>query len=259
MKGEDQEKTAFQSHSGQYQNRVMPYGVIGGPRTFQKAMNHILSPLLRKCVIVFIDDNLIYSQTWKEHLQHITMVLKILQEHEFKVNLSKCSFVQQKLHYLGHVINPEGVATYPKKVAIVQNWPTPINVKDVRSFLGMAGYYRKFVQNFGLIGKPLTNLLKKGEQFVWTRQAEEAFQTLKRALVTAPVLSMPNFSQTFEVETDASDKGIGAILQQNGHPIAFISKALGPKNQGLSTYEKECLTILNSHGCRSLETVSSSS
>jgi len=117
-------------------------------------------------------------------------------------------------------------------------------VKELRSFLGMAGYYRKYVKNFGLLAKPLTNLLKKGVIYVWNAKTEASFQTLKTSLMAAPVLALPNFSKSFELETDASDKGIGAVLQQDGHPIAYVSKALGPKAQGLSTYEKECLAIL---------------
>jgi hypothetical protein len=117
-------------------------------------------------------------------------------------------------------------------------------VKDLRSFLGMVGYYRKYVKNFGLLAKPLTNLLKKGVIYVWNAETEASFQTLKTSLMAAPVLALPNFSKSFELETDASDKGIGAVLQQDGHPIAYVSKALGPKAQGLSTYEKECLAIL---------------
>jgi len=158
--------------------------------------------------------------------------------------LSKCSFAKQELSYLGHVISSSGVSTDPKKIQIISEWPAPQCVKDLRSFLGMAGYYRKYVKNFGLLTKPLTNLLKKGVVYVWTSETEASFQALKTALVTAPVLALPDFSKTFELETDASDKGIGAVLQQGGHPLAFVSKALGPKAQGLSTYEKEYLVIL---------------
>lgn len=142
---------------------------------------------------------------------------------------------------MGHVIGSEGVSTDPSKVAYVQKWPTPANVKEVRGFLGLAGYYRKFVKNIGIIS---TSLLKKAEIFTWTHTHEEAFQALKSALMSAPILALPNFSKVSIIETDASDKGVGAVLQQNGHPIAYISKALGPKNQALSTYEKESLAIL---------------
>ncbi|XP_062187935.1 uncharacterized protein LOC133891241 [Phragmites australis] len=240
---EDQYKTSFLTHNGQYQYKVMPYGLTGAPGTFQSVMNAALAPLLRKSVIVFMDDILIYSKDWKAHLNHIQQVFEVLREQQFKVKLSKCAFGQQ-LSYLGHVISAEGVATDPTKIESIQQWPTPTNVKELGSFLGLAGYYRKFVKNFGLISKPLTNLLRKGEIFVWTSCAQEAFQALKQALISAPVLVLPDFSQPFSIETDASYKGLGAVLQQNGHPVAFISKTLGPRNQGLSTYEKECLAIL---------------
>jgi transposase InsO family protein len=222
----------------------MPYGVTGGPATFQQTMNYILAPLLRKGVVVFIDDILIYSSTWDQHLHLLHSVFQLLSKHHIKIKLSKCSFAQSELKYLGHIISARGVATDPKKVADVQNWPIPTTVKEVRSFLGLAGYYRKFVQHFGTIARPLTELLKKGHIFQWTSAHDIAFNQLKQALVTAPVLHLPDFSKSFIIETDASAKGIGAVLQQDGHPIAYISKALGPKNQGLSTYEKECLAIL---------------
>jgi hypothetical protein len=147
-------------------------------------------------------------------------------------------FAKQELAYLGHVISAKGVATDPGKVDIIKHWPVPLNAKEVRSFLGMAGYYRKFVQGFGAISRPLTSLLKKGSLFVWTQEQQQSFQALKDALTTAPVLALPDLTKSFVIETDASDKGIGAVVQQNGHPVAYVSKALGPKNQALSTYEK---------------------
>jgi len=206
-------------------------------------MNYVWAPLLRKGV-VFIDDILVYASTWDSHLQILHQVFQLLQQHGIRIKLSKCSFVQQQLKYLGHIISGDGVATDPKKIQDVQQWPVPTNVKDVRGFLGLAGYYRKFVQHFGAIAKPLTELLKKSTVFVWTSIHQTAFDQLKQALTTAPVLQLPDFSKVFIIETDASAKGIGAVLQQEGHPIAYISKALGPKNQSLSTYEKECLAIL---------------
>lgn len=244
VKAEDQYRTAFQTHSGHYEYKVMPYGLTGAPATFQSIMNQILAKLLRKCVVVFIDDILIYSKSFEEHVQHVKMVFELLQEHQFKVRLSKCSFAQQQLRYLGHVISSQGVATDPSKIRDVQNWQTPSSVKELRGFLRLAGYYRRFVKNFGLLAKPLTELLKKGQIFAWTTITEQAFQALKDALTSAPVLALPDFSKPFVVETDALEKGIGAVLQQEGHPIAYISRALGPKNQGLSTYEKESLAIL---------------
>lgn len=145
---------------------------------------------------------------------------------------------------MGHIIGANGVATDPQKVQDILNWEIPTNVKKLRGFLGLAGYYRKFVQGFGLKSKPLTNLLRKGVPFVWSTEADSAFQALKTSLASAPVLALPNFQKTFVVETDASDYGIGAVLSQEKHPIAYISKALGPRTRGLSTYEKECLAMI---------------
>lgn len=156
----------------------------------------------------------------------------------------KCSFACAQLTYLGHVISAAGVSIDPKNIAAVMCWAVPNNVREVRGFLGLAGYYRKFVRHFGVVSHPLTDLLKKNVVFVWTSEHQAAFDALKLALTSAPVLALPDFSKTFVIEMDASEKGVGAVLMQDGHPLAFLSKSLGPRNQGLSTYEKECLAIL---------------
>lgn len=239
----EEHKTAFQTHSGHYEYRVMSFGLTGAPATFQKAMNDTLASVLRKFALVFFDDILIYSPTLEDHVQHLKQVLQLLQSHQWKVMLSKCSFAQQQLAYLGHIIGKDGVTTDPSKIIDVVNWKVPVSVKKLRGFLGLAGYYRKFVRNFGIISKPLTQLLK-GVSFQWSSQADQAFQALKQALVSAPVLALPDFSKTFTIETDACDVGIGAVLSQDKHPVAFVSRALGPKTRGLSTYEKEYLAIL---------------
>nr|AAL68643.1 polyprotein [Oryza sativa Japonica Group] len=244
MKMSDEHKTAFKTHSGHYEFRVIPFGLTSAPATFQGGMNSILSPLLRRCVLVFVDDILIYSATLEDHVNHLRQLFQILVKHQLKVKQSKCSFAQQRLSYLGHIITPNGVSTDDDKIRVVQNWPVPGSVKELRSFLGLTGYYRKFVCHYGILSKPLTNLLRKGQLYIWTSETEAAFQALKQALITAPVLAMPNFSEPFIVETDASDKGIGAVLMQHQHPIAFLSKALGPRHQGLSTYEKKSLAIM---------------
>lgn len=234
----DAHKTAFQTHSGHYEFRVMAFGLTGAPATFQRAMNTTLSPLLRRCVLVFFDDILIYSASFEEHLQHVRQVLELLVRDKWQVKWSKCSFAQSQLTYLGHVISAAGVATDPAKIEAVAQWVTPKNVKELRSFLGLAGYYRRFVRHFGLLAKPLTTLLKKGNLFIWTPSHEASFVALKEALISAPVLALPNFSLPFSLETDASQLGVGAVLMQAGHPIAYLSKALRPRSQGLSTYEK---------------------
>lgn len=196
------------------------------------------------CAFVFIDDILIYSSTLEEHQEHLEAVFKILPEHKLKVKRSKCTFAQPHLKYLGHIISASGVATDPKNLEAVRTWPVPVNAKDVRKFLGLAGYYRKFVRNFGLISRFQTNLLKKNELFVWTPDHQHAFDSLKQALLAAPVLALPNFDRPFVVKTDASDHGIGAVLTQDHHPLAYLSRALGPRLCGLSIYEKESLAIM---------------
>lgn len=240
----DEFKTAFQTHTGHYEFKVMSFGLTGAPATFLGAMNTTLPPVLRKFALVFFDDILIYSPDLKSHLQHLRTVLQLLAEHKWQVKLSKCSFTQQELSYLGHIIGVQGVSTDPSKVQDVLNWPQPNTLKKLRGFLGLAGYYRRFVKNFGIISKPLTMLLRKEVPFKWTVETEAAFQLLKQALVSAPVLALPDFSKPFTIETDAGDLGIGAVLSQDKHPIAFLSRALGPRTRGLSTYEKEYLAIL---------------
>lgn len=237
-------KTAFQTHIGHYEYRVMSFGLTGAPATFQGAMNATLASVLRRFALVFFDDILIYSPDLTSHLNHLRQVFSLLSEHQWKVKLFKCSFAQNQLSYLGHIISDKGVTTDPAKVEEVVNWQVPTSLKKLRGFLCLAGYNRKFVRNFGLLSKPLTQLLKKDVPFIWSPAADQTFQSLKMALVSAPVLALPDFSQPFTVETDACDVGIGAVLSQQGHPIAYISKALGVKTRGLSTYEKEYLAIL---------------
>ena len=186
----------------------------------------------------------LYSKSLEEHKQHLSTVLDILRDHKLLIKPSKCSFARQKLEYLGHIIGSEGVSTDPSKIAAVQQWITPTNVKQLRGFLGLSGYYRKFIQGYGVLSRPLSDLLKKNVPFIWTPTHQAAFDSLKQALISAPVLQMPDFSRAFTIEIDASDVGIGAVLTQQGHPIAYLSKALGPRARAMSTYEKECMAIL---------------
>jgi hypothetical protein len=222
----------------------MAFGLTGAPDTFQRAMNSTLAPLFRKSVLVFFDDILVCIPSFEAHLQHMYEVFSLLQADQWKIKLSKCSFAQPQISYLGHLISKEGVATDCNKVAAVSSWPVPKNVKELCNFLGLARYYRKFVRHFGIISQPLTNLLKKNCLFIWTTSHDASFVTLKQALISAPVLSLPNFARPFIIETDASDVGIGEVLMQDGHPLDFLSKSLGPRSKGLSTYEKEFMAIL---------------
>lgn len=164
----EEHKTAFCTHTGHYEYKVMSFGLAGAPATFQSAMNTTLQSVLRKFALVFFDDILIYSATLSEHVEHLAAVLELLRRDQWQVKRSKCSFAQQSLAYLGHIIGSSGVATDPAKIAEVANWKIPTNLKELRAFLGLCGYYRKFVRNFGIIARALTLLLKKNIPFVWT-------------------------------------------------------------------------------------------
>lgn len=171
------------------------------------------------------------------------IALQILKENQLFAKLSKCVFDTRKVEYLGHVISGEGLSTDPKKISAISDWKTPTTITQLRSFLGLAGYYRRFIKNYGMICRPLHDALKKG-QFKWNDEQENAFMALKKALITAPVLALPDFEQPFILVTDASGTGIGAVMLQQGREIAYYSKALCPTNAALSTYEKEALAII---------------
>lgn len=243
MSPPDVKKTAFRTHSGHYEFLVMPFGLTNAPSTFQSVMNDVLRDFLRKSVLVFFDDILIYSKSLIDHLEHLERVFKRLQQHSLKVKESKCSFGVDRVEYLGHVISAKGVAVDPSKIECIRNWAKPKTLKGLRGFLGLAGYYRKFVRNFGIIAKPLTNMLKIGG-FTWTPESEVAFEALKTAMTTTPVLALPDFTKEFVIECDASGVGIGAVLSQQGHPIAYLSKALAPRHIALSVYDKEMLAVV---------------
>jgi hypothetical protein len=207
-------------------------------------MNSTLAPVLRRCALVFFDDILIYSSSYEEHLQHLHEVLSLLAKDQWVVKLKKCHFAKQEIKYLGHILSAQGVNTDPDKVTAVMHWPTPANVRELIGFLGLAGFYRKFVRHFAIIAKPLTQLLKKHQLFVWTTDHQQAFSALQQALCSAPVLGIPDFAKPFAIETDTCQIGVGAVLLQDGHPLAYVSKPLGRKTQGLSIYKKEYLVIL---------------
>ncbi|KAH9775894.1 hypothetical protein KPL71_006537 [Citrus sinensis] len=206
-------------------------------------MNQIFASFLRKFVIVFFYDILVYSATAEEHLRHLQQVLWCLHFHQFFVKLSKCLFCQDAIDYLGHIVSVSGVRADPQKIAVMVRWPTPQTTKKLRGFLGLTGYYRRFIRGYASLATPLTDLLCK-DAFQWTPAAADAFEALKRVMVEAYVLRLPDFDSDFILEIDASNVGIGAMLMQSGHPISYFSKKLGPRLRASSTYIKELTAIV---------------
>ena len=176
----------------------MPFGLTNVPATFQSLMNDIFCPALHRYVLVFFEDILIYSKTWVEHLYHLKQVFNQLLCHKLFINCAKCLFGQQQVDYLGHIISPHGVLADPSKISSMQSWPVPRTITVLWGFLGLTGYYRKFIRDYGVIAAPLTKLLKK-EDFMWSEEADDAFQCLKLAMTQAPILVLPNFNQQFSL------------------------------------------------------------
>ncbi|KAL0384683.1 UNVERIFIED_CONTAM: Retrovirus-related Pol polyprotein from transposon.6 [Sesamum radiatum] len=209
-------KTAFRTRYGHYEFLVMPFGLTNAPAAFMALMNRTFQEYLDRFVIVFIDDILVYSKNREEHEQHLRIVLQILKEKELYAKLSKCEFWVNQVVFLGHVISGDGVMPDPSKVKAIMEWRVPKNVTEVRSFLGLAGYYRRFVEGFSIIAGPLTKLLRKGVAFQWTEQCQQSFDELKERLTSTPILVLPSGSGGFVVYTDASKQGLGCVLMQNG-------------------------------------------
>jgi hypothetical protein len=244
MKEANIPKKAFLTHEGHHEFLFMPFGLCNVPSTFQSLMNHVFRPFLRHFVLVFFDDILIYRKTWTDHINHVDQVLHLLSQHHLFLKQSKCSFGAAKVEYLGHLVGKDGIRVDPRNIEAMKDWPHPKTLKSLHGFLGLTGYYRKFVKNYRKIAAPLTDLLKKNS-FTWTLAAAQAFQTLKMAICTTPVLALPNFTNTFMLECDTSGKGIGDVLMQEGRTLAFTSKQLSEKNLGKPIYEKEMLAILH--------------
>lgn len=245
---EDRPKTAFNVPTGHYQYRRMPFGLKNAPATFQRLMDGVLRGLKPKQCMVYLDDVIIFSTTIEQHAQRLREVFSRLRNARLTVNIEKCNFAVKKVTYLGHVITEHGVHTDPRLIDAVKTFAKPNSVKELQSFLGLANYYRKFIQNFASIAQPLTQLLKKGVKFCWTPECDTAFNTLKKKLTESPVLIFPNYSKEFILSCDASGHCIGAVLSQEvdgkEHPVAYASRQLNKAERNYSTTEKEMLSLI---------------
>jgi hypothetical protein len=226
IRASDISKTAFSTKYGMYEFLVMSFGLTNAPAYFMYLMNSVFMPELDKSVVVFIDDILVYSKNEEEHVGHLHAVLQRLREHRPYAKLSKFDFWLKEIKFLGHTISQAGIAVDPDKVQEVMIWKPPTTVHQIRSFLGLAGYYRRFIPDFSQIAKPITELLKKEAKFVWGQKYEDAFHALRQHLTTAPVLAQPDSGKPFDVYCDASGTGLGCVLMQDNRVIAYTSRAL---------------------------------
>ncbi|GJR38050.1 putative reverse transcriptase domain-containing protein, partial [Tanacetum coccineum] len=224
VREEDIPKIAFRTRYGHYEFQVMPFGLTNAPAVFMDLMNRVCKPYLDKFVIVFIDDILIYSRKEKEHEEHLKTILEMLKKEELYAKFSKCEFLIDMVKFLGHVIDSSGIYVDPAKIEAVKNWACPTTPSEIRQFLGLVGYYRRFIEGFYKIAKPMTELTQKNQKFDWGEEHEEAFQLLKQKLCTASILALPEGSDDFVVYYDASIKGLGAVLMQRIKVIAYASR-----------------------------------
>ncbi|XP_062088884.1 uncharacterized protein LOC133795448 [Humulus lupulus] len=235
IREEDVPKTAFRTRYGHYEFLVMPFGLTNAPAAFMDLMNRVFKDYLDKFVIVFIDDILVYSRSQEEHEEHLRLTLEKLKEKQLYAKFKKCEFWLENVAFLGHIVSKDGIAVDPSKIEAVSKWNRPTNVSEVRSFLGLAGYYRRFVEGFSKIAMPLTQLTRKNHKFEWTEACEKSFQDLKQRLVSAPVLTIPSGSGGLVIYSDASKQGLGCVLIQNGKVIAYASIQLKDYEQTAST------------------------
>ena len=244
IKSEDISKTAFRTRYGHYEFLVMSFGLTNAPAAFMDMMNRVFKPFLDQFVVVFIDDILVYSKSELEHEQHLRLTLQTLRKHKLYAKFSKCEFWLDSVAFLGHVVSKDGVSVDPQKVEAIQNWPRPTFVTEIRSFLGLAGYYRRFIKDFSKIAAPLTKLTQKHVAFQWNDLCEQSFQQLKDCLSSAPVLALPSSGGGYVVYCDASRVGLGCVLMQQGKVIAYASRQLKKHEQNYPTHDLEMAAVI---------------
>ena len=249
MSEDSKEKTAFITHNGLYEFNVLPFGLCNSPATFQRLMTHALRGLEWDICLVYIDDLIIFSRTFEDHLLHVEKVFKRLKEANVRLKPSKCYFVQSQVEYLGHIVSAEGLRPNPNKIKAVKDFPVPNNTTGVKAFLGLCNYYRRFVKGFAQIASPLNKLTSKHAKFEWTGQCQEAFERLKQGLISAPILAYPDFTQPFHLFVDASQTGIGLTLGQiiDGKEtvVAYAGRDFNPAERNYSAIEREALAVID--------------
>ncbi|KAJ9527747.1 hypothetical protein QJQ45_000423 [Haematococcus lacustris] len=245
---EDVPKTAFRTPDGHYQFKVLSFGLCNAPATFQRVMNDAFAPVLNQCALVYLDDILVMSKSVDEHLKHLRKVFDLLRLNKLYAKQSKCEFMRSTLKFLGHVIFAGAIAVDPEKIKSISAWPVPQSLQQLQSFLGAANFVRKFVHNFSVLAAPLTDLCgKAGDSFLWHNwPADElkAFASLKAAVAQVPMLRLPDHTQPFQVYCDASLQGVGAVLMQDGYPLAYLSKKLSSVERNYTTGEQELLALI---------------
>jgi hypothetical protein len=233
-------KTAFRTRYGLYEYTVMSFGLTNAPAYFMYLMNKVFMEYLDKFVVVFIDDILIFSKTEEEHEKHLRLVLEKLRSNQLYAKLSKCEFWLTEVAFLGHVISTGGVLVDPSKVKDVLNWIPPTNVSEIRSFLGLEGYYRRIIHDFSKIAKPMTKLLEKNKEFEWTEECQASFHELKKRLTSAPYLT-----KKFDIYCDASHQGLGCVLMQGGQVVSYASRRLRKPKENYPTHDLELAAVVH--------------
>jgi hypothetical protein len=244
IKEGDIPETTFRAQFEHYEFVIVPFGLTNVLAVFMSLMNGVFQKYLDCFVQVFLDDILIYSKNEREHEEHLRVVLSYLRENKLYGKLSKCSFFQKEIHYLGHIISGEGISVDPEKVKAIIEWPVQKNAHEVRSFMGLVGYYRRFVEGFSKIAKPITTLQHKGVKYEWTKEYDSAFIELKRLLTSAPILRVPYMEKDFTFCMDASKQGLGGVLMQDGGVIVYPSRKLKKHKELYATHDLELAAVM---------------
>jgi hypothetical protein len=245
MREGDEWKTTFKTNQGLFEWMVMPFGLTNAPSTLMRLMNEVLKDFIGKFVIVYLDDILIFIKTEREHFRHLTLIMEKLQQKKLLINLKKSSFMKKEIIYLGFLTSSNELKMDPEKVRAIKEWPSLGSIFEVRSFHGLASFYRKFIINFSGICTPMLDTAKmKHKSFSWTKEAEILFKVLKEKITEQPILVLPDFGKTFQERCDASGLAIGAVLSQDNRPISYFSEKLNDTNKKYSTYDKEFCAMI---------------